>query len=84
MSEEKIFGHDADYTPFFRNFVNIRFEDFTVYCLNVAIGSGALKLGYAFRAGLIFSLIIFIKILLLIFSMTSEKNLHNLHNLGQL
>lgn len=58
MKDEKIFGHLKADTPIFQHFGKIKFVDFIVYCLNVAIGSGALKLGYAFRAGLLFSIII--------------------------
>lgn len=47
-----------DDTPMFYRYGNVKFLDFIVYCLNIAIGSGALKLGYAFRAGIIFSLIV--------------------------
>lgn len=67
MSSERIFGHSEEDTPLFRNFGNVKFIDFVVYCLNVAIGSGALKLGYAFRAGLLFSIIINIIVAILSF-----------------
>lgn len=56
-----------DDTPIFHRYGNIKFIDFVVYCLNIAIGSGALKLGFAFRAGLLFSLIISIIIAILSF-----------------
>lgn len=63
----KILRDIEDDTPMFHHFGNIKFIDFVVYCLNVAIGSGALKLGFAFRAGLLFSLIVSIAVAILSF-----------------
>lgn len=67
MSDGCIFGHSEEDTPLFRIFGNVKFVDFIVYCLNVAIGSGALKLGAAFRAGLIFSFMVSIVVAILSF-----------------
>lgn len=65
MSDENIFGHVKGDTPIFHHFGNIKFVDYIVYCLNVAIGSGCLKLGYAFRSGFLFSIIVSIVVAIL-------------------
>lgn len=51
----KLKTEKGDDKPIFRRLGSLNFVDFMFYCLNLAIGTGALRLGTAFISGFLFS-----------------------------
>lgn len=51
----KLKTEKGDDKPIFRRLGSLNFVDFMFYCLNLAIGTGTLRLGTAFTSGFLFS-----------------------------